>query len=366
MLQLASLKVLAGSKGASLFGSDLWPRPRIILGIVLLTAVWGLAIVFASTADGTLHLPGGGRGLLDHYGFQASFAAAPLVLVTVYFAVSYFLQCLRDMHDILDPSAERSEVLKIIHPHVQSLCLRTAWRNVLWLFMFIGTAVSIVIFRNLQSPVAFWGNDVFNATSYRYGFASGNLFLLVLWGLIYPVGFFYAVHLTLSAELIVARLKKRRYLKLNFLHPDKCGGMARFGTLNFLVMLIYLWPFCAVYALHVTHRYTYSSLVIGAIAITAAFVLQSIYGIYWISRSIRAERETAIVSLNERISKAMESSRKNFSAATAILQYRDKVLGIASYPYSSKVSVAVNLLRTAPAILTVANFVIAYLRAAPH
>jgi len=53
----------------------------------------------------------------------------------------------------------------------------------------------------------------------------------------------------------------------------------------------------------------------------------------------------------------MESNKRNFSAAIAVMQYRDHVLSIASFPYSGKVAAAVNALRFSPAAMAVLHYV---------
>jgi hypothetical protein len=348
---------ILGRSKALLFDDQLLPRLPVVLGIVLLSLVWLLGIVGASIADGSLELPPPGRGLLNHYGFQACVFAAPLVLLTAYYAVSYFLRTLRTIDDLIVPDADMAVVRSIIKPHVDSVFLRKKWRNMLWLFMFVGVAASIVIFRKLDDPSSYWGNDVFNATSYRYGYILANAYLFWLWSFVYPVGFFYALHLTLSMGSIVARLKERKLLRLDFLHIDKCGGMARFGTLNFIIMLIYVWPFGAVYAFHFTHQYTYLSLIAGAFGVSVLLIVQSVYGIYWVSQTISAERKEIVGVLNDQIAKAMGGARKSFAEAGATLQYRDRVISVSSFPYSGSIAAAVNVIRVAPAALTVARLI---------
>jgi hypothetical protein len=351
------IDLLSGRLGARLlFDERLLPRWSIVLGIISASLVWALVVLGASIADGTLQLPGTGRGLLNHYGFQASFLAGPLVLLTTYYAVSLFIRILRNIDDVLVPDADISLVRAIIKPHVNSIFLRAQWRGILWFFMFTGLAISIVLFSKLDAPSTYWGNDVFNATKYRYGFVAGNLFFFGLWSVVYPVGVFYALHLTLSMEMIVARLKRRNLLRLNFLHIDNCGGMSRFGTLNFVIMLIYVWPATAVYAFHFTHQYTYFSLIAGAAAVSVVLIAQSIYGIYWISRTINYEKKEEVMLLNDQIAKALNGERKNFAAAGATLQYRDRVVSVSPFPYSGNVAAAVNVMRIAPTVLAVVNY----------
>jgi hypothetical protein len=350
------IDVLSGRFAARLFDERLLPRWSIVLGMISTSLLLALVVLAASIADGTLQLPGTGRGLLNHYGFQVSFLAAPLVLLTTYYAVSLFLRILRDLEDLLAPGADISLVRAIVRPHINSIFLRSRWRGMLWLFMFIGIAISVAIFSRLDAPMTYWGNDVFNATNYRYGYLAGNLFFLGLWSLIYPIGFFYALHLTLSMEMIVARLKGKNLLRLNFLHIDNCGGMSKFGTLNFVVMLIYFWPALAVYAFHFTHQYTYLSLIAGAVVVSVILVAQSLYGIYWVYRTISNEKKQAVLLLNDQIVKALNSTRRNFAAAGATLQYRDHVISVNAFPYSRNVATAVNILRVAPTVLAVLRY----------
>jgi hypothetical protein len=343
---------IPGQVSRRLFNQNLKPRLSVIIAVAVVTLLWALVIIGASIHDNNLHLPEPGRGLLDHYGFQVSFIAAPLALITCYFTVSYFLRLLRNIDQLLIPEADPATVREFIKPHVESLFLRSNWRNGLWLFMIVGAATSIAIFKKLDAPVDFWGNDVFNAMSYRYSFIVANLYLFVVWTFICPVILFCALHITFSTAIIVANLKKCNLFRLNFLHIDKCGGMSQFGTLNFLIMMIYAWPFGAFYALHITHRLTYSSLIAGTIIASAALIMQSVYGIYWVSKTIKSERESFVAALNQRIGKAMEGTKKNFAAAVAAMEYRDRVLSISPYPYSAGVFAAVNVLRFAPTVIS--------------
>jgi hypothetical protein len=340
-----------GGIGRQLFTKDLFPRKSICIAVGLVFAAYGGLVVASAAGDKTLHLPFPGRGFLDHYGFQASFLSTPLVLLTTYIAVGYFLRLLQHIDLLVVKGADGKDLGRIIGPRVRSLFLKDKWASALGLFAFIGISISLAIFRHLADPVAFWGNDVFNAIQYPRGFVTANVYLLVTWGVVYPIALFCAIQMTCSIEIIASKLRKEKLLRMDFLHIDKCGGMSKFGTLNLMIMVIYLWPLIAFYALHLTHRYTYASLVLGGVGISAAFILQSIYGIHWISRAISQEKAVLVESLNHQIELAMNSSEVDSSVAIARLAYRDQVLAVASYPYSSKVNVAVNLLRFAPTVI---------------
>lgn len=351
MMPSDSIRNATGSLGRWLFTEDFRPRNARCVGLLTIYGIFAALIFGAATTDHVLRLPTPGRGLLDHYGFQACFLSSPLVLMTTYVAVACFLRALGGIDALLKPGVDQLYVTRIITRQICSLFTKDIWRSTLGLFIFIGMSVSIAIFRQLSDPVAFWGNDVFNALRYHYSFIVANLFLFITWGLVYPVAFYAAIHMTISVERIIAQLKSECLLRLDFLHVDRCGGMARFGTVNFMIMLIYLWPLGALYALHLTHRYTYFSLILGALGISIAFVAQSVYGIYWVSRAITAEQTALVTLLNQRIEVAMNPSNRSSGVALAMLAYRDRVLAVKSLPYSTRISLAVNFLRFAPAIL---------------
>jgi hypothetical protein len=350
-------ELIVGSAPRLLFDDSLKPRRSVILGVLALTVVWGAVIFLAAANDHVLRLPGIGRGLLEHYGFMACFLTGPFVLLNTYAAVAYFLGLVRDIDQFLVDGADREAAGEIVKPHVESVFLRGRWKYMLFLFAFIGVAVSLADFAPLDHPEAYWGNDVFNARYYVASWATANSYLLLLWSAIYPIGLFYVFHLAISSQLIVINLMRRKMLRLNFLHIDRCAGMAKFGTLNLLLMLIYFWMALAAFALHITHRSAYASLVIGGIAVTALFVAHSIFGIAWVAKAIRTQRDEAVVSLNERIRNMMEGNKSKFTAAVATMAYRDRVLAVATFPYSGGISYAVNFLRVAPAAVVIAKLV---------
>ena len=347
-----------GKFAAKLFTKKLKPRPAVLVTICIFFIFWGIAIVVAAWIDGSLELPSSGKGLLIHYGFQMAFLSGPLVLITTLFAISIFLRIARNIDKLITIKASHTVVNDSFKTHIDSLFLRGRWKAMLCLLIIIGIAISFLIFKNLDHPRMYWGNDVFNASAYHWSYYIANSCLFMIWGLIYPIGIFYAIHLTLSTELIVSRLIKHRLLKLNFLHTDKCGGMAQFGTLNVVIMLIYVWPIFTVYALHHTYKYTYLSLVLGAVAVSVALIAQSLYGIYWVSRAIRSEKEAEILILNDKINGALEGKRSSFIAAVAIMEYRDRVLSVSAYPYSKPALKIVNVLRFAPTVLAIMKTIV--------
>src|SRR5687768_16965938 len=75
----------------------LWLRPvrRAIAKLKLIWIIWlfwGVLIYSAADYENVLWLPAGGRGLLEHYSFWASFLVGPIILTATYRARSYFFR----------------------------------------------------------------------------------------------------------------------------------------------------------------------------------------------------------------------------------------------------------------------------------
>lgn len=337
----------------ALFAGSLWPRRLPVAVALLMWVLWAALIILAASHDNVLRIPGPGRGLLEHYGFVTCFVTGPLVLLNTYLAVAYFLRLLRDIDQFVVVGADKEAISAITAPHMDSILLRGKWRYMLPLICFFGVGLSVVIFGRLDRPELYWGNDVFNAEAYPSSWLAANSYLLFLWGFVYPLGIFYVFHIAISAQIVVASLMRQKLLRLDFLHVDRCGGMARFGKLNLLIMQIYVWMALAFWPLHRTHQNDYSSLIFGEIALSVLLILHSTYGISWVARAIKAQRNEAVTALNERIRDMMERKHRNFSAAVAAMEYRDRILGVASFPYAGGVLVAVNFLRFAPAAVAI-------------
>jgi hypothetical protein len=317
--------------------------------------LWAGAIYRAADVDGVLTLDGDGRGLLEHYGYWACFLCGPLVLLNSYYAIAYFLRLSRNIDGVLINNIQRQDVVNIIRPYVNSILMRDDWKYMLALFCVIGTALSTVSFHHLDSPIEYWGNDVFNAERYPWSWWVANAYLFILWGFIYPFGLFTVCHIAISVHMIVTKLRNAGALRLDLLHADRCGGMSRFGTLNVLLMLIYGWMAVATVILMVTHKNTYPSAILPSIGLSILFFVHSFVGISSVAKVIQAQRDEAVGSLNERIRKMIVVNRRSFEAAAVTMQYRDRVMEIAAFPYSRGISVAVNFLRFGPLIASAAK-----------
>lgn len=352
-----------GNIGSRLFTQNFYPKPTYVIGVCSCFLLWGACIYWGAEKDGVLHIPApnlwtpAGKGLCEHYGFQMAFLSGPLVLITLYYAVSLFLRIANRLSARMKEGIFSLDAHDLLQNQINSLLLRSKWRYMLYLLMIVTFAYSLIIFKKLDNPVNYWGNDVFNACAYPWSYYIANAYLCFLWWIIYPLGVFYGFHITYSAGKMAERFHKLGLIKLDFLHTDSCGGMAQFGQLNTLIMVIYIWPICAVWALSITHTSTYISLIVGAIVGTMLLTIQSLLGLYLIGRVIRIQKEEFVAKLNDKIESSIIDGT-SFDGAIAIMQYRDKVLAVSEYPYSQKMSGIVNVLRFTPTAIALVNYVV--------
>ncbi len=319
--------------------------------------LWGLLIVLAARSDGALILPGLGRGLLEHYGFAASFIAGPILLITSFYIRRYFPQAAQDLIEKDATDKGKEEIRTEIRPEADSgISARNSIRLLLMLSL-AGAVFSIQPFIELSNPKAYWGNDVFNASRYVLSYWAANSYLLVLWILIYPLTILQIISTSVAAQFLVTESIRRKVLHLDLLHPDLHAGMTRFGYLNLLLMTVWLLPAATLASLYYTHDKSYFSPVAVALFFAALFTFHSIVGLWRIASSIRTERDAAVVVWNGKIGRLMDRKGSGATETLIAMKYRDCLLAVRLLPYAKPATAGVNVLRLTPAAIAIIQVV---------
>jgi hypothetical protein len=316
----------------------LWLRPawRAVVEVKLIWIiwlVWGVLIFRAAEYENVLWLSAGGRGLLEHYSFWASFLVGPTILTLTRQARDYFLRfslLAVEQHatdsgktiiwDEISPAAERSR---------RSLSL---YFILLFLIM-LGVAFSASAYSKLRDPLQFWGNDVFNSRNYRLSSLAANSYLTALWSIVYPVAAFHLIQTAVSVQRVVQEATQRDVLRLDLLHPDGCGGLAQFGNLNMKLVFLHLLPAVPIVMLYFTHEKQYFSGAEFALGLLFLVALQSFFGLWRLRRVIELARNTAIHSWNDRIRHLLKGKGLGSTEALVALRYRDCLVAVRSFPY---------------------------------
>src|SRR5207248_761926 len=133
--------------------------------------------ILAGVMENTLHLPRGGRGVLDHYGFHALFLSAPalvwmlctfvLRLITVTTETAWF------------GGSDENPNAKCLRDELVGLLLTRNRRGATFLALMraVGVAAAIANASSTRYPEIVYGQDVFDSIYHPAGYVIGRLFL---------------------------------------------------------------------------------------------------------------------------------------------------------------------------------------------
>lgn len=307
-------------------------------------ALWGAVIFCAAAYDGALVLPSPGRGLLQHFGFQAIFFSAPILLIGTHYARISLKNSVRHLFE----RQQMYEGSGSIETQVAALAepIRSQFRSyyIIIILGVVGSLFSLLRFRQLSDPQAFWGNDVFNARYYLASYIATNAFLFTLWSIVYPIMLVQMVRTLATGLFIVPRSIAGGALRLDLLHPDGHCGLTRLTGINTSLTGIYVIPASVLLLLYLTHERTYFVPQSFALGFLCLFIIHTAAGLASTAYSISIERDRAVRVWNRRIKQAM---RKKFLGGTETLvafTYRDKLLSISLFPYTKSTIFTAGLL----------------------
>ncbi|POF29860.1 hypothetical protein [Roseibium marinum] len=332
----------------SLFGQELEPYWPAIISIALLGLLQTLAVLFGSLIDGTWILPGVGKGFFEHYGVWAILISDPILLISAGFSYLYFKLALETL-----PLADKSKVRRlhaVTKPYFEFVELRGNSVFVYALLVIVGLLAWVLNVVQTTNPVATYGNDVFDAVAYRWGFLANKFNLLVSWTVVYPAIGLMLVSMSVSTWLVLRRFEKDELLGPTVLHPDGCYGFGRLGTLNVALLWPYVIAFAVMFALRLTHEAIYPSLVVPIVVLAIVCLIVSFITIQPITAHTRRVRRRTYNSLAE------ESQHQNDRKQTDRLSFAVTRIsyGLASgSPYSGSVKTLLNIMRFVPLAATV-------------
>ncbi len=313
-------------------------------------------IFIASRIDGTWSMKTPGKGLFQHYGMLTIFLTAPAIIVLTIVLLQKFLSAMEGLHKYTPFGTVPPDLERLVARHMRSLSLR---RKSAWLFLFfslIGFLFGVANIIQTIDPVGTYGNDVFDAMQYPYGFYATKFYLCSLWTLVYPAALFVSVHVTTSLIIILRYMRQHDLLRIDFFHPDNCGGVSIFGSINMLIMLIYGNFFAVLYMLHITHvTKTYLLVTAPWSGLSLLFFVQSFGAVYHVHKFAAIKRRESLETISKLLTTEMDSlsTGKKFSAD--LIHARNHLLGLKTYPYAKPALAVVNAIRFAPAIVAVAK-----------
>jgi hypothetical protein len=331
------------------------PNLPIVAGIVAFGVLQATLVFGGVYLDNTWRLAGNDRGLLDHYGEWAILSTDPLLLIAAAYAYRRFRIAMSTL-PLAEGGKNRTEVHKILKPFLDILHLKGGSLYVYFLLILVGFLSWLNNLYQTSNPRKFFGNEVFDSTSFVYGYYANKFVLFNSWVLIYPLVGFFLVSMSFATRSVLVTVKRNKLIKPTVTHPDACYGLSNLGALNVCLLFPYLLAFITVYAIMETHQRTYPSLIIPLVALTAVFLSASFVTIKPIlSQAKEVQRD---------LYKRLASESPCFGRMG---EYSDLLFGIDRLcfslsnksPYSAAASASLLVMRVIPIATTVLKFPIA-------
>jgi hypothetical protein len=302
--------------------------------------------------EGTIHLEGDGKGLLDrHYGFPAFALTTPAIFIILVHTLRVCTNILDNIHLFVSTSTVPEDIQRLSLHHLKSLSLRTKSRYILYLFHIFGLLFSIINVRQTINPTSVFGHDVFDSYQHPYGFIATRLFLAFLFSYLYPVAIFIVLHVTVSTVIVLRKLGVNDLLKVDLFSQDGSVGLSKFGKLNLLVMMVYFCFYLVMLGLFLTHIRTYATLNYPLLLSSLTFLMHNAVFIYYIANSIKKAKNKYLLMLEEKIQQCLCVGHDYSCALSSLLFIRSEVMSVRLLPYSRYIGWCSSVLRFGPPII---------------
>nr|VFJ65166.1 MAG: hypothetical protein BECKFW1821A_GA0114235_11922 [Candidatus Kentron sp. FW] len=330
------------------FRGDGTPQRSILFIIISVAVAQAIAVFLGSLIDGTFILPNNGVGLLEHYGVWAILVTDPLLLILTALAYRKFnlvmeaLPFSENFDAVRQTENSLKNYLEFLHMEGKSVYL--------YIFLvLVGILSWINNIRQTIDPLSIYGNDVFDAYQYTWGFIANKFNLFSSWVFVYPLVGFFLVSMSISTRLLLEKCISMNVLKPNILHPDGCYGLSSLGSLNISLLGPYLFTYLTIFALLSTHEDQYASIIAPLVLLTTIFIIVSFITISPITRIGKGAKRQAherLTSKNKEIEHNEIEIDNRFSVERICYIYSS------ASPYTNSTRYVVNTMRITPIALT--------------
>ena len=258
-----------------LFNENGSPNITLVSLVVFASVLQAGITLAASYIDQTWYLPDVGDGFLEHYGVWAILITDPLVLIAASLGAVAFGSCLNGLP--LNMKVERAGLFRdrIVSLYYPALGIRSYYKFIYWLMVIVGLLAWVNNLRQTIDPISVYGNDVFDAWQYKWGFFSNKVNLFISWVIVYPLAGYVILSHSLCLRLILDRLIRKNLIQPRLSHPDGCFGCAKLGLLNVVLLAPYLLAFIVLFCLLLTHETSYFSVMVPLFGLSVIVLLIS-------------------------------------------------------------------------------------------
>lgn len=330
-------------------------KKRVSVAITLILIIAAAIVVLCSYLDKTVHLPGDGRGLANHYGIWAIFVTSPLLVLLAHATQQRFVFTIRTINRYT-VNADVPQVLReMVDKHINSLHMNARSRYVFWLLVVVGWYWWLVNVKQTIYPFDSYQNDVFDAYPHTLGFISFKLYLGFVWVVVYPVISYSAGHIFVSMVAVLKHMRDRALFRLDYFHQDDCGGVSVFGAINLRLLAMSSLVLLTALAILLTHRGNYVSIWSSIVTCILLMIAQSVVGVYYIHVFVRQKKIELLAQINKRLNRSLISLGRQDSFPDDLLAVRNHIARLRTVPYTRAGRIMINLLRLSPAAAGMMN-----------
>jgi len=312
---------------------------RLHIGIFTISLAWLAAVYGAARLDHTTTLPLTGKGFFQHGGYIVLHLMTPVALSLSLWALERFRQILERPEPHFIRSAAGSHQFNALRAwHLSSLNLHSRFIWILGLGVVTGALCTTLILTQVISPQATYGNDVFNAVRYRFGYFVANTYLAVSWTVLIPFSLYIVLHITFSMADLLHHARRLRVLHIDLFHSDNCGGLSDFGDLNLRLTLYYIPIIISLIALAETHTRRYTSLLLPAFILPIVLVIQALIGVITMYRAVKTEKHQRMEDLKGLLCDTLDTPQGVQGGTTALLLWKH-IHDVNAMPYSDSARV---------------------------
>ena len=327
------------------------------LAAVLLFCVFPFLIGWCCKVDDTLELPAEGKGLFQHYGFWAIFVTTPVILILSAALLERFIDTITnlDVHYVGSDSDTEATLNELVRGLISHISLRSFSSTIL---LVISTALAGFATYNIVTtldPRPVYGHDVFDALRHPYGFFTTKVYVFMVFTVTWSIAVFLATSVTVSLVMLLKFLTRHRILQINVFHSDNCGGTSRFGTINLLVLALYVCLLSVPIVMFVTHKRTYlvmNAAVFGCLLL----VIQNIVGVYYIRRLVAQKKEECIQATSRLLNAQLRETFDGGAFADSLLAFHAHIMAMHTLPYTRGALATVGLINLASAAVAIFSF----------
>lgn len=302
------------------------------------------AIIACSYWEGTLFLPGHGKGLFQHYGAWAVLISDPVLLVAAGWAAYRFRIAMAALP--LCAKTQPEAVEPLLKPWLGFARARGNGAMGYVILIVVGLMALLNNIYQTRMPLEFYGHDVFDSSTHLYSFVVFKVILASSWVGVYPIVGYILISASMSTWIILKRLGRRGMLCPDVKHPDNCYGLRNFGTLNIALLAPYAVVYSVIFLLWYTHENIYGSMLVPLVVVSALLVLMSYVIIFPVYALLRNAKRVTFASLEQR---SRSHDDDNDHVARFMIERLSFVLADAS-PYTATGKVLIAIIRLLPGI----------------